>query len=228
MLKILIGLDSDNHYSTAYDMAIITRYALKTKYINDIVKTKTKTVNFGSFTKTLNNTNALLRTYEFADGVKTGFTNGANRCLIASATKDENRYIAVVLGADTTKTRFNDAKILLDESFKRYSNKDISKLLNLYINIPVEKGNIQNYERKIQENYLLPLTDEEYERIYIKQEIVNKIYPPMVVGEKIGTICAYVGDEKIYSKDIFLDQNISKKNTLNYFVYAIKNMFNTI
>lgn len=228
MLKILTGLDCDNHYSTAYDMALITRYALKNNYINDIVKIKSKNVNFGSFSKTLNNTNALLRTYEYADGVKTGFTNGANRCLIASATKDDNRYIAVVLGADDTKTRFNDAKVLLDESFNRYKKRDISKLLNFYINIPVSKGNILNYERKIQDYYSLPLTDEEYQKIYIKQDLMDKIYPPMFSGEKIGTISAYIGDEKIYSKDIFLDENILKRNTIEYFIFAIKNMFNSI
>ena len=92
------GLDNENHYSTAYDLALITRYALNNKYINEAVKTKSATINFGSFSKLLTNTNALLRTYPSADGVKTGFTNGANRCLISSATENEQRYIAVVLG----------------------------------------------------------------------------------------------------------------------------------
>ena len=86
------GLDNENHYTSAKSMALIARYALKNKYINEIVNTKTATVNFGSFTKTLTNTNALLRTYEKADGVKTGFTNGANRCLVASATENDRRY----------------------------------------------------------------------------------------------------------------------------------------
>ena len=220
-----IGLDDENHYSTAYDMALITRYALNNKYINDAVKTKNKTVNFGSFSKTLNNTNALLRNYEYADGVKTGFTNGANRCLIASATKNNERYIAVILGAETTKTRFCDAKTILEECFNRYKVHDISNLLNFYINIPVYKGNIDTYERKIQDSMKIPLTDEEYEKIYIKQELVTKIEPPMQVGEKLGNIYAYIGDEKIYEKEIYLEEDITKKKVMDYFVDGIKNMF---
>lgn len=78
-------------------MAEITKYAIKNKYINEAMRTKTATINFGSFSKLLTNTNALLRTYEYADGGKTGFTNGANRCLVVTATKNDNRYIAVVL-----------------------------------------------------------------------------------------------------------------------------------
>ena len=227
-MKIHIGLDSENHYSTAYDMSLITRYALNNKYINEAVKTTNKTVNFGSFTKTLNNTNALLRTYEYADGVKTGFTNGANRCLIASATKNESRYIAVVLGSETSKMRFNDAKKILEECFNRYSLKDLSPLLNFYINIPVYKGNILSYERKIQDSMSLPLTEEEYEKIYIKQEIIQNIVPPMSVGEKLGLISAYIGDEKIYEKEIILEENITKKRIFDYFIQGLKNMFSSI
>ena len=81
------GLDNELHFSTALDVAKITRYALKNNDINEVVGTKTKTVNMGSFSKTFNNTNALLSSYEGCDGVKTGFTNDANRCLIASSTK---------------------------------------------------------------------------------------------------------------------------------------------
>ena len=104
------GLDNENHYSTAYDMALITRYALKNKYINEAVGTKVKTVNLGSYSKTLTNTNRLLRQYSEIDGVKTGFTNSANRCLIASQTINNERYICVILGAETTDFRFNNAK----------------------------------------------------------------------------------------------------------------------
>lgn len=219
------GLDNENHYSTPYDMALITRYALKNKYINDAVSTKNKTVDFGSFSKNLNNTNALLSTYEYADGVKTGFTNGANRCLIASATKDNARYIAVILGAETTKIRFNDAKTLLEECFNRYELRDISPLLQFYINIPVNKGNIKSYERKISDSMIIPLTNEEYEKIYIKQELETNITPPMKAGEKLGNIYAYIGDEEIYKKEICLEEDIVKKTIIDYFIQGIKEMF---
>lgn len=222
------GLDNENHYTTAKEMAEITRYALKNKYINEAMKTKTATINFGSFSKLLTNTNALLRNYEYADGGKTGFTNGANRCLVATATKNKSRYIAVVLGAEDTRTRFSTAKEILEASFEKYTKKDISDILNFYINVDVEKGSIKTYERKYSGTLELPITEEELDKIYVKQEVVEKIVPPAYAGEKIGKIEAYIQDEKIYEQEIYLDENIYKKNPFDYIKEGIKDMFKEV
>lgn len=222
------GLDNENHYSTAYDMALITRYALKNKYINEAVGTKVKNVNLGSYSKTLTNTNRLLRQYSEIDGVKTGFTNSANRCLIASQTINNERYICVILGAETTDFRFNNAKKLLDECFKKYEKKDISDILNFYINIPVEKGNIDSYERKISDNLELPLASGEYEKIYVKQDIKENIVPPMSTGEVLGKIEVFIDEEKIYEKEIKLEENIRKKDLKDYLKDSVKGMFEPI
>ncbi|MCX8074795.1 MAG: hypothetical protein N2749_04320 [Clostridia bacterium] len=219
------GLDAEEHYSTAYDMALISRYALKNKYINEIVNTVQATVSFGSFTKTLNNTNALLRTYDYIDGVKTGFTNQANRCLIASGTRNDFRLIAVILGAETTQNRFADAKKVLDSTFQRYKPMDISCYMNWYINIPVYKGSIDYYEKQINDNLILPLTQEEYDSIYTKQQIMPVINPPMYKGLKVGNIELYIDDEKIYSRDVFLEENISKKTVLDYMKESVLTIF---
>ena len=74
----------------------------------------------------------------------------------------------------------------------------------------------------------IPLTDEEYEKIYIKQELITKIEPPKQAGEVLGNIYAYIGDEKIYEKEIYLEENISKKKVKEYFIEGIKNMFKPI
>ncbi len=220
------GLDDGDNYSTAKDMALITRYALRNKYIDEAVRTKSTTINFGSFSKLLTNTNALLRTYPNADGGKTGFTNGANRCLIASATVNNSRYITVVLGAETTEKRFGEARQILEESFKRYIKMDVSNYLNFYIKIPVYKGNIDYYERQISDTLSLPLTQEEYDGVYVKQDIISNITPPMNVGAKIGDIKVYIGDEVIYEKEVFLEENIYKKGVMDYIKDGIQNMFN--
>lgn len=221
------GLDTDDNYSTAKDMAIITRYALKNKYINEAAGARTATINFGSFSKLLSNTNALLRTYPQADGGKTGFTNGANRCLIASATQGGSRYISVLLGADTTEKRFGESKEILEESFKRYKNFDISNYLNFYVKVPITKGNIEYYERKTSYNLSLPLTQEEYDGIYVKQEIIQKIDAPMSIGTKIGDIKVYLpSGEIIYETEVFLEENIFKKQVIDYIKDGFVNMFN--
>lgn len=220
------GLDNVDHYSSAKSMALIARYALNNKYINEAVKTKSATINFGSFSKLLNNTNALLRTYDKADGVKTGFTNGANRCLIASATENDRRFIAVVLGAETTNIRFSAAKELLEESFKKYKYIDISNYLNFYINIPIEKGKIPNYERSFSDHLTLPLSDGEYEKIIVRQWCIENIKAPLNAGKKIASISVMLEDEVLYQKDFFLEENIYKKDFKDYIKDGIKNIFN--
>ena len=219
------GLDNDEHYTSALSMALITRYALNNKYINEVVGTQSATINFGSFTKTLNNTNALLRTYEFADGVKTGFTNGANRCLAASATKNGSRYIAIILGAETTEKRFAEAKEILEACFDKYESRDISNYLNFYINIPVTKGNIPYYERTYNDTLKLPLTDEEYEKIYVKQNVIQNIEAPLDIGTDIGDITVLIDDEVIYYKKLYLDENIYKKQVIDYIHEGLKDLF---
>ena len=222
------GLDNENHYTTAKEMAYLTRYALKNPYIDEAVKTKSITINFGSFTKTLNNTNSLLRTYEKADGVKTGFTNGAERCLVSSATDNDRRYICVLLGATTTKMRFNTSKLLLEETFKKYKTMDISNYLEFYINVNVVKGKIPNYEESINDNMSYPLTNEEYDSIYIKQDIVQSLEAPVAAGTKIGKVEVYLENEKLYEKEIFLKENIYKKNIMDYINEALSNMFKSV
>ena len=220
------GLDVEGHYSSAYDMALITRYALNNQVINEIVGTNSITVQFGKTVKNFSNTNRLLRTYSLADGVKTGFTNGANRCLIASATKDDLRVITVVLGAETTDIRFNDAKSLLEYALANYSVKDISKNMNWYISIPIYKGKDSKYEKYITREMKAVLTDEEFEKIYIKQTILPVISASMYKGYKLGKVEMYVDSEKIYSEEIFLEKDLLKKKPLDYMINGIKNMFN--
>lgn len=222
------GLDDPNHYSTAYDLAIITKYALQNKYINEVVNTIQATIDFDSFTKTLTNTNALLRKYSYIDGVKTGFTNNANRCLIASATKDDFRVIAVVLGADTTEKRFGDAKNLIDATFDRYKLMDISNYLNWYIKVPVYKGNIKYFETKLSEKLIMPLTQDEYNNIYIKQQLIPVINPPSIKGLKVGDVSLNIENEQLYTMPVYTDVDIFKKGIFDYMKEGLSHMFDQV
>lgn len=99
------GLDETEHYTTAYELAKITDYALKNKKFAQIVNTKTTTININGVPKEIGNTNELLGNLNGVDGVKTGFTNNAGRCLVTSTSRNGHRIICVVLGADTKKIR---------------------------------------------------------------------------------------------------------------------------
>jgi D-alanyl-D-alanine carboxypeptidase (penicillin-binding protein 5/6) len=219
------GLDSEDHYTTAYEMALIAKYAKSYDIIEEVVSTKEKNVTFGNRTVNLRNTNALLRTYPYATGMKTGFTNGANRCLVASATKDNLNLIAVVLGSETSQIRFNDAQDILDATFDNYSYYDISNFINVYIDIPIIKGKKENYIQTFSEEKYEALTNEEYSKIYVTQNFIQKIQAPMYKGEYIGTYTVKIDDEILYSKDFYLEEDLLKKTPIDYFINCISNMF---
>jgi D-alanyl-D-alanine carboxypeptidase (penicillin-binding protein 5/6) len=113
------GLPAQEHFSTAYDLAVITRYALRNPVFADIVKTKRKTIPRpgNPSEQMLVNHNKLLWRYQFADGVKTGYTVEAGSCLVSSATRDGHRLIVVVL---KSKDIYSDSAQLLDYGFANY------------------------------------------------------------------------------------------------------------
>ncbi len=99
------GLDENEHYTTAFELAKIADYALTIKKFEQIVGTKHATIHINGEAREISNTNELLGNLNGVDGVKTGFTNNAGRCLVTSTTRNGHRIICVVLGADTKKIR---------------------------------------------------------------------------------------------------------------------------
>ena len=137
------GLDVDGHLTSAYDIALMSRELLSKH--PDIIKYTTiwmDTLRDGK--SQLVNTNKLIKTYNGATGLKTGSTSLALYNLAFSATRDGLDLIGVVLKADTTKTRFAEAKQLLDYGFNNYSYKEFAKAGEVVNNIEVEKGVLSN------------------------------------------------------------------------------------
>jgi len=114
------GLDSDNHYTTAYELALLSNYALTNSTFLNIAGTKKYTVTINGYPKAISNTNELLGNLNGVYGIKTGFTNGANRCLVTACKRGEMDIICVVLGADTKNYRTKDSIKLIEYSFKNY------------------------------------------------------------------------------------------------------------
>lgn len=222
------GLDNNNHYTTAYEMAIISKYARQYKEIKDAVNTKYMTIQINDGQKELKNTNALLWDYPYATGMKTGFTDNAGRCLTASATKYNLNLIAVVLGSNSSQERFNDSKEILEETYSKYKYYDLSNFTNIYINIPTIKGKEKEYIKTYHDILFEALTKEEYDNIYVNVDLVKEIKAPMFQGEKLGTITISTNDYIISKKDIFLEYDIQKKNINDYMIYILTHIFDKI
>ncbi|KKC29722.1 D-alanyl-D-alanine carboxypeptidase [Caldanaerobacter subterraneus subsp. pacificus DSM 12653] len=180
------GLDIsiDDHYTTAYDLALITRYAfLNYPKFAEIVSTKEKTIPWEGkeWDRYLRNKNKLLWIYEGADGVKTGFTNKAGRCLVSSATREGRRFIAVVLNSPPM---WEDSMKILDYAFSRFKPFKVFERNDVVKKVKVEKGKIEEIEVAVEKDCIIPVSEEEIGKVNLEFHIPDKLEAPIKKGEK--------------------------------------------
>lgn len=221
------GLDTDNHYSTAYDLAIITNYALKNETFKEIVSTTYHTMTFlNGKTKELKNTNPLLFSYPGTTGVKTGYTGLANRCLVVSTKQNDMELIAVTLGEPSSKLRISDTSKLLNYCFENYKLYNITKLYpqNSLISVKksIEKNIIPTYEKEL----IIPLTQQEQQNITLRKYIPNEINAPVKQNEKIGKVQFTLNDEILGEINLVSPKDISRRNITNYYSSLLSDFFN--
>ena len=230
------GLDDDNHYTTAYDMAILTNYALNNEIFSKIVGTKQITVNIGSYPRSLNNTNELLGVIKGIYGVKTGFTGNAGRCLITACKRDNLDIIVVVLGADTKNIRKNDSKKIIEyifDNFKMIDTKDeIENLFNNFKNTQkfesLKSLNKIKINYKKRNNYICPIDKRKVNKIKASIYCLNSLEAPINDKTVIGKMRLKCEDNILYEIDVYLDKKIEKikwKDYLNIFVKKYKTFY---
>lgn len=231
------GLDSPNHYTTAYELALLSKYALNNITFSKIVGTKTHTITINGYPKTISNTNELLGNLNGVYGIKTGFTNGANRCLVTACKRDNLDIICVVLGADTKKYRTQDSIKLIEYAFKTFEPVNIQELLNNEYNkwkkdnlntINIIKGENNNINLKIEplQYPIIPIKKELIDKINITFNCDKTIEAPVIKGSKIGYANIIINDinstNTLTNCDIIVDSTINKKNIFTYFIDFLK------
>ncbi len=189
------GLDdyTDEHYSTAYDMAKLTAYAMQNDDFKEICSTKEISFEVGAErTVWLSNSNKLLRSYDGCIGVKTGFTDKAGRCLISAVERGGVTLICVTLNAPND---WQDHTRLYDYGFDEISVINVG---GIYVNIPGVGGQDGVVTLYADEEYLIFPKDENI--IIEKQIIVPRfVYAPLETGTVIGRVDYYVNSELVYS-----------------------------
>ena len=231
------GLDSDEHYTTAYELALLANYALQNKTFAQIVGTKNCTISINGQPKNLRNTNELLGTFNGIYGVKTGFTNGANRCLVTSCKKNDLDIICVVLGADTKKFRTQDSIKLINYVFDNYTKINIKEVINdkfenwkqeNEINFEITKGISNDLDLKLEDikNPVIPVRKDKINHIDISIDFKNKYEAPLLKDSKIGTLSVNIPDYLNISYNIYNNNEIKKKSWYTYFFDFIKNFNN--
>lgn len=228
------GLDDDNHYTTAYDLAVLTNYALNIEKFRNIVGTKTTSIMVGNYSRTITNTNELLGYVDGVYGVKTGFTGNAGRCLVTSCKRGNLDIIIVVLGADTKKIRGLDTRNVINYVFNNFEMVDTYEKIEFAFEnfkntqkISVNKslgtpeiGYLDNY------TYIYPINKNEISDLKTSIYTVTKIDAETPVGSKLGVMSLKHNDKILYSVDIVLKNNLNRTTWQDYFIIFLSNYKN--
>jgi D-alanyl-D-alanine carboxypeptidase (penicillin-binding protein 5/6) len=221
------GLSTPGHYTTAYDLAVITRYALANPVFAEIVNTKETTIEWQDRKGrerdvNLRNTNRLLWMLEEADGVKTGTTNEAGPCLVSSATKGNHKIIAVVLH---DHSRWYDSMQLLKYGFDNYDLYDFASRSDILADIPVEGGLADSVGAEIIEPAALVVKADDYKFVTVEVNLPEKIKAPVYQGQKLGEIIFFIGDKAVKTIDIVATKDINERTLIKTFLHQLLRTF---
>lgn len=205
------GLDSKTHYTTAYDLALITSYAMMNPTFKEIVSTKNvKITNTDGKSRYLKNKNKLLNSFDGCNGVKTGFTDDAGRCLVSSAEREGMNVVCVVLNCGPM---FEECSRFMEEAFASYKLYDLTKFYNLPTEIKVTNGRQETVKVDTFGKYMYPLTENEKESVKIRYEIVKILEAPIEKGQQVGKVEIYIGKDLHFSEKIFTIESV-RRNSL--------------
>lgn len=210
------GIDEDEHFTSSYDIGIMTRELL----INHPEITTYTSIWMDSLRdgkSELVNTNKLIRTYDGATGLKTGSTSLALYNLSATATRNDLSLIAVVLRAPTPKIRFSEAKLLLDYGFNTYHKKEICKENQFYKSVSLNKG-IEKELNILYENNVSVLSKKnDSSEIIENVSLSEKFEAPIYKGDIVGKISYLKDNIEVASVNLIAEKDIPKLSFINIF-----------
>lgn len=225
------GLDRDGHHSTAMDMARITAYALENEDFREIISAPSATVKSDRRTYTVANKDRLLKEYDGAIGVKTGFTGLAGQCFVGAAKRDGMTLISVVLGSgwgsSGKERKWIDTKNLLNYGFENFELYTLAEAGDFASEVSVKGAYEDNVETKISKKVIIPLTVEERMGIKTKINIPMEINAPIENGQTVGELSFLSADGEILAKtDIIAAGDAAKKDFKSTALLLIKHWIN--
>lgn len=221
------GLDEDEHLTSAYDIALMSRELLvKHPAITNYSTIWTDTLRDGK--SALSNTNKLVRNYAGCTGLKTGSTSLALFNLSASATRDGLSLIAVIMKAPTSALRFSNAIKLLDYGFTNYSYKSFANRGDFIRQISVTKGidSIANVVYETSPSFLVKKGEES--KITYELNLPDTVSAPISKGQQLGTITYYSDGAKLDTVNLISDSTINKISFINMIKHISYNWLNLL
>lgn len=213
-------------------------YGLKIDKFKEIVSTKSTTININGYPRTINNTNQLLGSISGVYGVKTGFTNGAGRCLVSACKRDELDIITVIIGADTTKQRTSDTIKLIQYANQNFEIINVKEIVEKKFKQwqDINEGRIY-VNKGIKNRVKVYLDNITYERMAVEKEYTDKfdievncffnLEAPVQEKQIIGNVKVKLKGEVIELLNIYNKEEIRKKNIQDYIIEFL-NLFSEI
>ncbi|MBQ3474683.1 MAG: D-alanyl-D-alanine carboxypeptidase [Bacilli bacterium] len=221
------GLDSENHYSSAKDMALIAKELVKHKKILEFSSTYEDYLRQNTNKKFwLVNTNKLIKTYEGMDGLKTGFTESAMYCLTATALRNNMRLIGVIMGENTSKQRNEEMSSMLDYGFNSYTVNNLVKknqIVDKYYN--PKSSSLKTDVITNEDINILNKKGKDKRKVTYEVKLDNKDLP-IKKNEVVGKLIAKENNKELFKVDVVAAKDIDKANILELFIRNIKEFLN--
>ncbi len=194
------GLHNDNHYTTAYDLALISCEAMKNDDFKEIVSTKTVDISFSTrnYKRHLINKNKMLNEFEGSNGIKTGYTKKAGRCLVSSCTRNGMELVSVVLNC---QPMFERSKEILTECFGKYSIYKLVDAKNIVGFTRSKTGH--SYALTVKNDVILPLIEAEYNNLKIEYLYDKNVNYELKNNQIIGSVKIYCENNLLFEEKIY-------------------------
>lgn len=206
------GLHHDDHYTTAADLCKITAYAFRSPVFARIVATKKHTMPWEGreYPRVLINKNKILSTYEGGDGVKTGFTKKAGRCLVSSATRNGMRVIAVVLNCGPM---FEDCAALMDKAFAEYEMTEVVDGAKIEREIAVTGGKSESVVARGKESFYYPLRKGEINDVRVEiADVPEQVAAPVRTGAEAGNFSVYLKNQLLFNGKLYTINTVAERD----------------
>ncbi|MEA4987115.1 MAG: D-alanyl-D-alanine carboxypeptidase family protein [Anaerovorax sp.] len=221
------GLPVANHYTSAYDIGLMSKELLKHPQTKEWFNTWQTKITVGLADKKqtelgLTNTNRLIKQYPGANGIKTGFTQEAGYCLSGSATKGELTLISVVMGCTTSKIRFAEASRLLDYGFATYDSVKLAEKNEAMGSAPIQKGSTEVVNAICPETVSFLVKKGQKEGITTEVKLNKSITAPVKKGDEIGTLLVYKDKKEIKSYPLLAEEDVERAGFLEMYIRMLK------
>lgn len=204
------GLEQEGHHCSARDLANITRFAMQNQEFAKIVGAKQYRISASDDTtgRVLQNKNKMLSLFDGANGVKTGFTKKAGRCLVSSGTRDGMTLICVVLCCGPM---WEESAALLEYGFKNYKMKELLQPYFVCGNIEVQNSDDKFVEVFSMKGFSYPMTEEEYQKVRVEFDYPSIIQAPVPKEKIVGKVVIKLDNDLLFEENIYTIKEVESK-----------------